>query len=127
MKNKEKQTMKILVVDDDVAFARMIQEYLSVRGHDVGLVHDGRAALKKCVDENFDLFVIDLFMPDMDGFELIVELKKKQSNPRMIVMSGMTRFGNDFLGAAQKLGASAALVKPFDLVQLVAEIDTLAC
>lgn len=117
--------MKILVVDDDKTFAQMIREYLTGKGHHVSLVHDGRAALKECKGKAFDLFIIDLFMPEMDGFELIVELKKTISKPRMIVMSGMTRFGNDFLGAAQKLGAHAALVKPFELPDLSAEIDRL--
>ena len=75
-------------------------------------------------DSAFDLVITDIVMPEMDGLETLIELRKHYPTLTVIAMSGGGRVGNmDFLGSAEKLGASAVLHKPFTLDVLTAAID----
>ena len=71
--------MHILVVEDDVALARQIASALTETGHDPIVVHDGEKALDKTKGTSFDLIVLDIILPGMDGFDVLRHLARATS------------------------------------------------
>jgi CheY-like chemotaxis protein len=118
----------ILIVDDDRAIRTTIELLLKRAGHQVVAAADGREGLKKIEAERFDLLIVDIFMPGMDGLETIKIVHQLQPNLPVVVMSGMV-FRSvsspppDFLTMATKLGAVRSLRKPFRPHELLAAVD----
>ena len=113
----------ILVADDDEAVRRVFSEFLS-RKHTVLLACDGAEALRTAREnENIDLVVTDLVMPNQEGIDMLRTLRKLRPEIRIIAMSGA--FGGQFLKTAELLGADATLAKPVRpevLDQLIEEV-----
>jgi CheY-like chemotaxis protein len=105
----------------------VICEMLEDAGHQVRFASDGREALRKLSCARFDLVVTDIVMPEMDGIELIGELRRRYPEVRIIAMSGGSeRFPtHDGLTIAGRIGAGACLNKPFLSEQLMEAIDQL--
>jgi CheY-like chemotaxis protein len=125
--------LRILVVDDDTLVLASVQMLLIHAGHEVVAVDHGRKAIIALEQGPFDLIIVDLFMPGMDGYQVIKEFKRFDPTIPIIAMSGiMFRESSagrrpDFLGMAVKLGATHTLHKPFkpaELLQAVHECDT---
>jgi DNA-binding NtrC family response regulator len=120
---------RILVIDDDRAVRSAVQLVLENEGLEVHVADDGRSGLKILKAESFDLLIVDVFMPGMDGLETIRLVHEQKPDLPIIVMSGMSfRTGSapapDFLSMATKLGAICSLKKPFrprELMAVVAE------
>jgi DNA-binding response OmpR family regulator len=120
---------RILVIDDDRAVRSAVQLVLEKEGLQVHVADDGRAGLKMLKAESFDLLIVDVFMPGMDGLETIRLVHENKPDLPIIVMSGMlfrtsTAPAPDFLSMATKLGAVCSLKKPFrprELMAVVAE------
>ncbi len=110
---------KILMVDDDDSCAGMLMKALTASGYDVVRASNGNEALKLYDPQTFALVLTDLFMPDMDGMELITRLQELEPSVRIIAMSGggMGRPGV-YLPLAERLGAVKTLAKPFPLEEL---------
>ena len=120
------RTVKILVVDDNKKFLSMLDEFLSENNYVVEISDNGNEALKKFADFIPDIVVTDIVMPDIDGIELLLQLRKINSDVKVIVMSGGNRGHADaYLHMADKLGADAVLSKPFELRELLLEIEKL--
>jgi CheY-like chemotaxis protein len=119
--------LTILVVDDHPIMREVICEMLEDAGHQVRCADDGREALRKLSCARFDLLVTDIVMPEMDGIELIGEVRRHYPEIRIIAMSGGgERFPtNDGLAIARRLGAGAALNKPFSVDQLLMSVEEL--
>ena len=119
--------LAILVVDDHSIMRDVICEILEDAGHNVRFAADGREALRKLSCAHFDLVVTDIVMPEMDGIELIGELRRRYPETRIIAMSGGgERFPTkDGLTIARRLGAGASLNKPFVAEQLIEAVDEL--
>jgi CheY-like chemotaxis protein len=122
----------ILVIDDDPAVRMTIKLVLERERHAVTLAADGAAGMKTLAAGGFDLLIVDIFMPGMDGIETIREVRKHQPKLPAIVISGTSLEGPglrtpglqapDFLAMAVKLGAVRSLQKPFkprDIIALV--------
>jgi CheY-like chemotaxis protein len=108
---------RILVVDDDRAVRATLKVLLERIGHQVLTAEDGRRGLNSIVSEQFDLVIIDIFMPEMDGFETIRMVRKAKPAIPIVVMSGAAAAAAsspDFLSMATKLGAVRSLQKPFN-------------
>jgi CheY-like chemotaxis protein len=101
----------ILIVDDDPQVTRVCEIALKQAGYSVATVEDGRKALEALTTLDFDVILLDLVMPEMDGLEFLRELLKAKSEIKVVAMSGM--FEGQFLNAARLLGAKAILSKPF--------------
>jgi CheY-like chemotaxis protein len=123
---------RVLVVDDDTLVLASVQMLLIHAGHEVVAVDHGRKAVSALQQAPFDLVIVDLFMPGMDGYQAIKEFKRLDPGIPVIAMSGvMFRESSagrlpDFLGMAGKLGATRTLHKPFkpaELLQAVQECD----
>jgi len=109
---------KVLVVDDDPAVQIMIKLVLERAGHAVVVAGDGRKGLAEFENETFDLLLLDIFMPGMDGLETMRMVRQARPALPIIVISGRpateeARLEPDFLLMATKLGATYSLPKPF--------------
>ncbi len=117
---------RILVIDDEAAVRITIQIVLANAQHDVVLAEDGRAGLAAFKAGSFDMVVLDLFMPGMDGFECMRMLRQQAPHIPVLAMSGfMARTAGatpDYLLQAGKLGATATLAKPFKPDELVGAV-----
>jgi DNA-binding response OmpR family regulator len=115
--------MHILVVEDDVPLTRQIAAALMQAGHDPVVIHDGEAALHAAAEVAFDLLVLDIGVPRMDGFELLRRLRSLHVKSRVLMLTvrGETR---DRVAGLQ-LGADDYLGKPFSMPELVARINAL--
>jgi DNA-binding NtrC family response regulator len=113
---------KILLADDEEVLRSLLTIMLETDGHEVKAVVNGMEVLKAVVKEDvpFDLLITDLIMPEREGIETIMELRKKHPSLKIIAMSGGGRSGADgYLKLALKLGAAAILEKPFDRQELL--------
>jgi DNA-binding response OmpR family regulator len=110
---------RILVVDDNEDLRSTIMALLQADGFDVSVAADGEAALASHRARPADVVVTDLFMPDKDGIETIIELKKLYPLVKIVAMSGWTSTqGSDYLQVAREIGAAVTLQKPFDPAEL---------
>lgn len=112
---------RILIVEDESALARTLARYLKTRGHEVRTAETGKEAMK--VLDGLDLVITDINMPDMDGIELIIELRDVCPGVPVIAMSGGGLMDKQMLlDSARLLGAVRLLEKPFDLDALEAAV-----
>lgn len=111
--------MRVLIVDDHEDLRTMLQVWLQAEGYEVDVAPDGLTALELLQRNPVDLVVTDLCMPETDGIEMIVELKKRFAHIPIIAMSGWTSTGSvDYLQVAREIGARKTLKKPFEPVEL---------
>jgi DNA-binding NtrC family response regulator len=115
-------TESILIVDDDETIQTVLQEILQLEGYAVEIAASGKEAIEKSEASFFNLSLVDIKLPDMEGTELIAELNK--TNPQMIkiIITGFPSFANAV--KSLNLGADAYVMKPVnskDLLELVAE------
>jgi CheY-like chemotaxis protein len=117
----------ILVIDDDRAVLGTVKLLLERAAHAVEAVDNSRAGLRLLESQGFDLLVVDIFMPGMDGFETMRLVHQSWPEMPVIVMSGQqfrlaSERGPDFLHMATKLGAISGLQKPFRPQELLAAV-----
>ena len=118
---------RILVIDDDPAVRAAMQMVLEREGFDLNPAGDGPAGIRLVAAEDFDLLLVDLFMPGMDGLETIRQVHRHKPGLPIIIMSGLS-FASagtqppDFLAMAGKLGAVGNLKKPFRPRELLAVV-----
>jgi len=105
--------VKILVVDDEEDFREIFSLFLEKMGYRVRTAADGIEALALFQDFDFDIAIIDYFMPRMDGMELLRELRRRQSNAEVLFISGYGTIPSAV--EALKLGVYDYITKPLDL------------
>ncbi len=110
---------KVLIVDDDVNICNLIELYLQKEGYKVFVSNDGRDALKIFNSKQLDLIVLDIMMPQMDGYDVLKEIRKSSQIP-VIMLTAKGETFDRVLGL--ELGADDYIVKPFDPKELVARI-----
>jgi DNA-binding response OmpR family regulator len=110
---------RVLLVDDNADLRSMLQLCLEADGFEVEVAANGQHALELLGRRPADVVVTDLFMPDQDGIETILEVRKRYPDVRIVAMSGWTSSeGSDYLRVAREIGALETLRKPFDPQQL---------
>jgi len=112
---------RILVVDDEDGVRSLLRHLLTDAGHEVLEAGNGKEATEKLRSEAIDLMITDLVMPEREGIETILELRRTRPDLGIIAMSGA--FGGQFLRAARLFGARATLSKPIDPDVLLAEVE----
>jgi CheY-like chemotaxis protein len=116
-------TAQILVVDDDVIVRETITRILEGQGFRVVSADNGNQALGIFRAKRPDLVLTDIIMPDREGIETIIIIRKEQPAARIIAMSGGGRLQNkNFLDLAKALGADEALDKPFTEADLLESV-----
>lgn len=116
--------MRILIVDDEVRLTRHVASALTEAGHDPVAVHDGETAVGAAMETAFDLIVLDVGLPGLDGFQVLRKLRA-QKNPARVLMLTARGELNDRLTGLQ-LGADDYLPKPFAMQELVARVRALS-
>ena len=115
--------MRILVVDDEVRLARQIASAVMGAGHDAALIHDGEAALREAAEASFDLIVLDVGLPRIDGFEVLRRLRAQHITSRVLMLTARSQVEDRVTGL--QLGADDYLPKPFAMQELVARVEAL--
>lgn len=117
---------KVLVVDDDPSIRAIIRLFLEAAGYAVLEAGDGRGAMRVLVATPVDLVILDIFMPEMDGLEVLQELREHcRSCKVMAISGGSAKVGMDLLGHATIFGADMVLEKPFDEATLLDKVTGL--
>lgn len=114
--------MKILVVDDEERIRSIIKEYCEEEQYEVTEAEDGESALKLLLKETYDILVLDIMMPKMDGFEMLKELPKEKHIPT-IILSARDEELDKLQGF--DLGIDDYLTKPFSPKELIARIKAI--
>jgi DNA-binding NtrC family response regulator len=117
----EELKAKVLLVDDEEDFLATLSERLVIRGLKVTAVTRGEEAVAKIEAEAFDLIVLDLSMPGIDGLETLKRIKAKQPEAEIIILSGKGSIRTSI--EAMKLGAEDFLQKPVDMTELLQKIS----
>ena len=111
---------RVLVVDDSADIRGMLQAQLEMEGFEVATAPDDARALALLGRQRTDLIITDLFMPDKDGIETILEIREKYPAVQIVAMSGWdSRQGSDYLKVAREIGAVRTVKKPFELTDIV--------
>jgi YesN/AraC family two-component response regulator len=113
---------KILVIDDEEQIRGLLKCIFHSQGHLVITADNGAVGLKMMAQEPFDLVITDIFMPEKEGMETIIEIKRDFPAVKILAVSGRDSKGCDYLPMTRPLGADAYLNKPFsnaDIVRLV--------
>jgi len=111
--------MKILIVDDEKLIRDVIKEYLLLEEYEVAEAEDGFSAIEKIKEKNFDIIIMDIMMPKMDGYQACKEIKKIKDIPIIVLSARREEF--DKL-ACFDLGIDDYVTKPFSPKELVARI-----
>ncbi len=112
-----REMKKILIVEDTTGIAELERDYLEANGFEVELVGDGNSGLKKALDNDYALIILDIMLPGMDGFQVCREIRTKKNTPILIVSAKQEEI-DKVRGLG--LGADDYLTKPFSPNELVA-------
>ena len=113
---------KILIADDEQNIAVLISRYAQREGYDVMTVSDGRQAIEACHNEDFDLIVMDVMMPDTDGFTACKKIKEFKDIPVIMLSARGTEFDKLF---GFEVGVDDYVTKPFSPMELMARIKVI--
>ena len=112
----------ILIIDDDIELCAMLAEYLESEGFTVDQVHDGRSGANKAVDTSYDAIVLDVMLPQMDGFSVLREVRQHITTPVLM----LTAKGDDIDRiVGLEMGADDYLPKPCNPRELVARLKAI--
>lgn len=110
---------RILIVEDEVAIAELEKDYLELSGFEVEVENEGMTGLARALAEDFDLFILDLMLPGIDGFEICKQIREKKNTP--ILMVSAKKDDIDKIRGLG-LGADDYVTKPFSPSELVARV-----
>ena len=110
---------KILIVEDEEAIADLEKDYLELSGFEVEVANDGETGLKKALEHDYDLFILDLMLPGADGFEICRQVRDEKNTP--IIMVSAKKDDIDKIRGLG-LGADDYITKPFSPSELVARV-----
>ena len=115
---------RILVVDDESVVRSLVRRSLEKAGHEVAEAEDGEVALNASKEKPFDLVIADLFMPVVDGLQLIVQLREEAPNTKVVAISGSVyERKSRFLEIAGRMESVITLAKPFTPEDLLAAVE----
>jgi YesN/AraC family two-component response regulator len=117
---------KILVIDDETSISLMIKKMLEKENHEVIIASNGNEGLLLFDKMQPDLLITDIVMPEKEGLETIIELKRKKHDLKIVAISGGGRFQfQGYLTSASRLGADRVFQKPFDRKEFIKAISEL--
>jgi DNA-binding response OmpR family regulator len=115
--------MKILIVEDDQRIAQNIQKGLEEKGFSSEIAYDGQIGLRFALSGQFDLIILDLNMPVMNGYEVCQKVREKNTEIPIIMLTALGETEDKILGFDK--GADDYIVKPFDFRELLARVQVL--
>ncbi len=116
---------RILIIDDDETIRVVLVRTLANAGHSVEQAGDGKAGLRALERESFDLVVTDIVMPETEGLELMMRVRERRPESKIIVMSGGGRLRDPgYLKTARLMGADEVLAKPFGGAEFLVVVES---
>jgi DNA-binding NtrC family response regulator len=112
---------RILVVDDEDALRTVLSSELEGEGYHVRNAADGQEAINILGNQEFDLILLDIKMPNVDGFEVLKFVKDRQPKTKVVMLTGFADLKNAI--ESKKLGAEDFVSKPYDLVDLLTTVE----
>ncbi|GAB6085726.1 response regulator transcription factor [Alkaliphilus crotonatoxidans] len=110
---------KILIIEDDISIAELQRDYLDISGFEVTIETDGEKGLKRAQEEDYDLIILDLMLPRVDGFEICRQIRSNKNTP-ILMVSAKKEDVDKIRGLG--LGADDYMTKPFSPSELVARV-----
>lgn len=110
---------RILIIEDEISIAELERDYLELSGFEVELEGDGKKGLERALSEEFDLMILDLMLPGMDGFEICKRFREVKNTP-IIMISAKKEDIDKIRGLG--LGADDYMTKPFSPSEMVARV-----
>jgi len=117
------KTYKVFVIDDEQVIRDLFTRVLMVKGHEVISVDNGKDALKRVMEQSFDIVFTDIVMPGIDGIATFKALRKLKPDLPIVIMTGYAV--EDKIEEAMSLGAMDYLYKPFDIGEIIAILKRL--
>ena len=116
---------RLLVIEDDMALARLVQNHLERAGHEVHVMNQAKPALAFAAKNPMDLVILDIRLPDMDGYDVCVELRRLYHPGILpiVILTGLNQPKHKLLGFNH--GAEAYLTKPVQTIDLLGTVATL--
>jgi DNA-binding response OmpR family regulator len=115
--------MKLLLIEDEPSVVSFIRRYLTEAGYDVSVALDGQSGLQMATENNFQLIILDVMLPGMNGIAICKELRKRQDATPILMLTALGSTENVVAGLDS--GADDYLVKPFKQAELLARIRSL--
>ena len=118
---------KVVVIDDDIQCNQLVCMILKHAGYEVRSANNGAEGLKMIMQERPDLVITDLYMPEKDGLEMIMELRQTERKIKILAISGgaLNIDRADTLDAAEMFGADAIMAKPFNVETFLNKVKEL--
>ncbi len=112
--------MRALLIDDDAELCAMMQEFFVQSGHTLDTAQDGRSGLERVLDQSYDIVLLDVMLPAINGFSVLQEIRRSKSVPIIMLTARIHR--DDKIAGLNK-GADDYLTKPFDPEELLARMS----
>ncbi|MCH7757850.1 MAG: response regulator transcription factor [Thaumarchaeota archaeon] len=124
-KNQSESRLNVLIIDDNEQITKMISSFLDLSNHDCTIVNDGKDGLELIKTKQYDSIVLDLAMPEFDGYEILDTLKKEDpSQISKIIILTASSVPLETVKKFKELGVSSCLQKPVDIDQLLSKITS---
>ncbi|MCR5819504.1 MAG: response regulator transcription factor [Bacteroidaceae bacterium] len=123
MSQQEEKNLNILLCEDDESLGMLLREYLQAKGYDADLYPDGEAGYKAFLKNSYDMCVLDVMMPKMDGFSLATEIRQANSEIPIIFLTAKNLKEDIFAGF--QLGADDYITKPFSMEELTLRMEAI--
>lgn len=114
---------RILLIEDEPGLVLTLTDLLSAEGYDIDTASEGNAGLKKALEGEFDLIVLDVMLPGKNGFDICKEIRQHGKDTAVLMLTAKTQVIDRVVGL--KIGADDYLIKPFDPSELIARIEAL--
>ena len=118
--------MKALIIDDNQDISELLSIFLKSKGYDTVVINDSRLALGHIIEENYDVTVLDISMPELSGIDIIRKLERKNilKDKKIIILSAVAFSSRQFNNLLEKEGIQTILKKPVRLNELLTAIAT---
>ena len=124
MENDSKlEKLRVLLIDDNERITKMITLFLTLKNHECKVSNDGREGLKLIENENFDIILLDLALPEFDGYDIINELEKNDKiKDNKIILFTASNISQEKLKELFEKGVNSYIAKPIDIDELEEKI-----
>ena len=126
-KSQPQKTLNVLIIDDNDQITKMISSFLDMSNHECTVVNDGKEGLESIKTNQYDSIILDLAMPEFDGYEILKTLAKEDPEQlsKIIVLTASS-ISIETVKQFKELGISSCLQKPVDIDQLLSKINRVA-